>query len=194
MQEAIQTISLQGGSVNPTNFILYNGSKLDYLCYTNEDFAKLCVVQRPLLQRHIKSEIKSSLESKINACFESLKKSYEIKGYNVLWEKGNRTIELLSKKTLLRMNDKVVLTKENSQVYNEFVVMTNNNLYELTAIADSIVAWESEMGDAETTIYMTYYPNIKVEKVASPEGKIYVITNRDSKERFQFAVRGFVLV
>ncbi len=194
LQDTLTLISSQGGSVNPTNFILYNKSKVEYLCYTNENLAKLCVVQRPVLQTHIKSELKSVLENKINTCFESLKKNYETKGYVVTWEKGNRTVELLPKKTLLRLTDKVVLTKENSQVYNEFVVMINNNLYELTAIADSIVAWESEYGDADPIVYMTYYPDLKVEKMVTSDGKVYILTNRDTKEIFQFSVRGFVLI
>jgi hypothetical protein len=192
-QKTVQTLSLQGGSMLPTNFLLYNDSRIDYLCYTNENAAKLCIVQQPVLQGHIQEELKKELENKIDACFESMKTSYKNRGYDVTLTKGEKTFELEPNKILISIKNSLTLTRGDVQRYDEFVVMLNNNLYELTNHANSIIAWESIYGDAETTAYMTYYPNIKVEKIGRPEGKVYVISDRTTGDKFQFAVRGFII-
>ena len=49
---AVETVSLQGGSIEPINSILYQNSKVEYLCYTTEYYVP-CIVQQPLLQQHI---------------------------------------------------------------------------------------------------------------------------------------------
>ena len=68
--------------------------------------------------------------------------------------------------------------------------MLDNNLYELASIAESIVEWEATYGDSETTTYMNYYHDLKVEKKKQTDGTtIYIVTNRDTRNKFQFASR-----
>ena len=75
-----------------------------------------------------------------------------------------------------------------------FNVILNNNLYELIGIANSIVEWETTLGNADTSTYMTYYNDLKVEKKVKSEGtKIYIITDRNTGNKFQFASRSQVL-
>jgi len=69
----------------------------------------------------------------------------------------------------------------------------NNNLYELIAIANSIIEWEATQGDADVRIYMAYYPNLKVEKNLRDDGtRIYIITDKNTGDKFQFASRSLV--
>ncbi len=66
----------------------------------------------------------------------------------------------------------------------------NNNLYELVAIGQNIIEWESTYGEAVPDLYMELYHNLKVEKyVQGDETIVYIITDRDTKDKFQFASR-----
>jgi hypothetical protein len=191
IKNAVDVLSIQGGSVNPELYSLYQDEKIEYLCYTNEFYAS-CIVQQPMLKTHIELEIKNEIEDEVESCFNSLKSSYEGKGYSVDMKTGNKKIELLPQKILSSFNYSFTLTKGSDvQKYDSFSVVMNNNLYELVGIANSIIEWESFYGDAETTMYMTYYPNLKVEKILRSSGnKIYIITDRKTGNKFQFAIQG----
>jgi len=69
----------------------------------------------------------------------------------------------------------------------------NNNIYELSAIAESILNSEADYGDVEVTVYMDYYTDLKVEKQKQSEGTtIYILTDRNTGDKFQFASRSIV--
>jgi flagellar basal body-associated protein FliL len=189
MQNAVDKISNQGGSVNPEYYYLYENTKLEYLCYTNE-YYKTCAVQQPLLVAHIESEIKKEIEQKAKTCFADLKASYEKQGFTVNMNQGNLNVQLLPKKVVADFNYNLVLKKEASETFNSFKVVLNNNLYELANIAKSITDFEATYGDSETTTYMDYYPEMKIEKKKQSDGtKIYIITERETEAKFQFASR-----
>ena len=123
-----------------------------------------------------------------------MKKSIENKGYDVNLKKGDTVVELLPKKISATFNSELTLTKDSAKRYEKTNVVLNNNLYELTGIADSIANWEARYGNAETTLYMNYYHDLKVEKLVQGDGsKIYILTNRNSGDKFQFASRGVVM-
>lgn len=193
IQNSVDKLSVQGGSLNPENYILYEDNKVEYLCYT-EEFYKTCTVQQPSLIPHIESEITKNIDGKVNSCFSSLKSSYERKGYSVTVTAGEKKIELAPQKIKATFDYKVGMTKgDESQRYDSFVVILNNNLYELASIATNIVGFETLYGDAETTTYMTYYHNLKVEKFLRDSGtKVYRISDRNTGDEFQFASRSQV--
>ncbi len=193
LKETIELVSLQGGSVNPENYLLYLNNKLDYLCYTGEYYIP-CIVQEPMLKQNIELEILKEIKPTVDDCFDSLEKSYVGKGYDVKIKEGEKNVELLPKKIVTTFNKEVTFTKGTDvQEYDEFVISVENNLYELIAIANNIIEWESIFGDVDVTNYMAYYPNLKVEKILrGSEGEIYIITDRTNGDKFQFAVRGIV--
>ncbi len=193
IKDIADKLSLQGGSLNPENYILYKDEKIEYLCYTTE-YYKPCTVQQPALKQHIELEIKNEIEESVKFCFASLKSSYEKKGYSVDLKSGDRRIELFPQRIVSTFDYSLTLTKgEDTQSYDSFVVMLNNNLYELTAIASSIIEWETLYGDSEPQTYMTYYPHLKVERLGDGDGgKVYILTNRDTGDKLQFAVRSQV--
>ncbi len=189
IEESVERLSLQGGSVESGNYFLYENNKIEYLCYTNE-YYKTCVVQQPLLKQHIESEIKNSIQDQVDACFSSLKDSYEKKGYGVDLKSGETKVELLPKRIISTFSYEVILTKAETEKYEQFSVILNNNLFELTSIANSIIEWETTYGDAETTVYMNYYHDLKVEKKKQQDGTtIYILTDRNTGNKFQFASR-----
>ena len=189
INEDITKLSLQGGSLSPGNYILYDNEQVEYLCYTNEYYKK-CVVQQPMLKKHIESEIKEGIKEEVDMCFDSMEKSFQQRGYEVKLRKGPEDIELLPKRVIARFNYSLTLTKGETENYDSFNIVLNNNIYELISIANSIIAWESTYGDAETTTYMNYYHDLKVEKKKQSDGTtIYIITDRNTENKFQFASR-----
>jgi len=189
IENAVNKLSLQGGSLSPEHYIMYNNEKIEYLCYAEEYYVP-CVMQQPMLKKHIESEIANSIKTKANECFNDLKQSYERQGYNVNLKKGVTSVELLPKRIVTTFNNSLTLTKGESKKYDSISVVLNNNLYELVSITNSILNWEANYGDAETTIYMNYYHDLKVEKKKQSDGTtIYILTDRNNLNKFQFASR-----
>ena len=189
IEDVVDKLSSQGGYLEPVNYFLYQDSKIGYLCYTNE-YYETCVMQQPLLKKYIEDEIRDAINDKVDACFDSLVQSYEEDNYQVNLQKGDIIVELLPKRIVVTLDSSLSLTKESSENYEKFVVILNNNLYELVSIANSILEWEATYGDAETTLYMDYYHDLKVEKMQQSDGTtIYILTDRNNQNKFQFASR-----
>lgn len=194
IENSIETVSIQGGNIEPSLYVLNNDEKISYLCYT-QNYYQLCVVQQPLLKEHIESEIKSEIEETVNTCFDNLKSSFESKGYDVSITEGNIEVLILPGRVQTTMNYSVTLDRTETQKYNSFIVFADSNLYQFSEITNNIVDWESTYGDTEVTLYMDLNRDLKVEKIrpASEYGaKIYLLTNRNTGEIFQFATRSQV--
>jgi len=185
----VDKLALQGGSVNPKHYILYQGERIEYLCYT-EEYYKTCTMQQPNLQGHIEKEIAEAIQTKSRECFNSMKDIYEKQNYEVSLRLGEASVELLPRRIVTTFNHTLILRKGDSKTYDSFNIILNNNLYELISIASSILNWEARYGDAETTLYMDLYKNLKVEKKKQTDGStVYILTNRDNLNKFQFSSR-----
>ncbi len=190
IEDTVNTISLQGGSINPELFYLYQGNKVRYLCYTEEYYAP-CVMQQVFLEEQIETEIKNEIQAEANSCFDRLEESFKSSGYDVELTRGELKVDLLPKIVLVTFNNKLVLSRGgSSQVKEKFDIILDNNLYELAGISGSILEWETQYGDTETTLYMTYYRDLRVEKKKQDDGTtVYILTNKKNQNKFQFASR-----
>jgi len=190
LQQITKTISEQGGELEPTNYYLYEDQKLNYLCYTNQNY-KLCTVQKPFLQNSIEKDITENISLKANECWNSLIEKYESKSYSVSAKKGTLKTEIFPSTTVLRFLDyEISVTKNSIETHKSFNVILNNNLYELLETATNIVEWESSIGDADMWVYMMFFPDLKAEKIKqTDESTVYILTNKKTKEKFQFASR-----
>ncbi len=186
LENSLETVSNQGGSINPVNAISYQDNKIEYLCYTNE-YYKTCVMQQPLLKQHVERELVENLTPKIAECLDIIKQSLESKGYNVESRRKEVSLELEPSNLRLVVSG-ITAEKESSASYDKFVVEEKTSTYDFLMLASSILNWEARYGDAEITTYMAYYPNIKVEKYKQSDGsKIYILSKGD--EKFIFATR-----
>jgi len=186
---AEEKLVLQGGSIDPEHYFLYNDEKIEYLCY-NSEYYLMCVVQQPLLKRHIEEEIKKEIKGDVEACFNDLESEYKSKGYDVTLSRGDFNIELLPNRIIANFNHTLTLEKDSVEQYKSFSVVINDNLYELISIANSIISMEAKYGDSEVTTYMNYYHDLKVEKLKQTDGTtIYILTDRNTGNKFQFASR-----
>ncbi len=217
IKSTITNLSLQGGSIAPQNYFQYYNDwnndpslqklygvglhNVEYLCYTNKYYVP-CVMQQPLLQQHIESEIKDNIQQTADSCFSDMQKNYQNQGYTVNFVKGDSVVDILPQRVVVTFNNQLTLTKQNAQRYENFSVLVNNNLYELVGIATSILNWESSQGDAPVQSYMIYYHNLIVEKKevgasSDPNAggrntdgtKVYILTDLNTGNIFQFATR-----
>lgn len=194
IQKNVEIVSTQGGSLEPRNFILHQDQKIEYLCY-NENYYLPCIMQQPLLKQYIENEIERGIKNQEDICFENLRESFQRRGYDISISDGETFVELLPEKISVNFEKEVTLTQgENNERFEKINVVLNNNLYELISIAGSILNWEARYGDSETTTYMGYYHDLKVEKLKQSDGsKVYILTDRNSGNKFQFASRSIAL-
>jgi len=197
IEDVAEKISLQGGSLEPEFYIEYfednEKYNVEYLCYTSE-YYKQCVMQQPILKTHIEGEIKSAIENKATECFDNLEENEEKKGYEVSLTRNDYTVELLPNKISVVFDYPLTLTKAGSDKYDEFEVDVKSGLYDLVNIANRILDWEVEYGDVNPSIYMDLYSWLKVEKIMKSDGTaIYILTDKNKQNKFQFASRSVAL-
>ncbi len=189
IKATVDVLSKNGGYLNPDGTVMYNGEEIKYLCYAS-DFYDTCVVQQPMIKSHFEKELNSIIQPKAEQCVRSLKQEYERRGYSVSALSVDSLVEIVPGKIKVNFVAPMTVTKESSQTFREFDVQMNSEIYDLLFIASSIVDFEAAFGDSETTLYIQYYPNIKIEKILLSDGTtIYKLSNVVTKEEFVFASR-----
>jgi len=193
LRENMEIILKQGGYSNVEGFLEYNGDKYKYLCYTNENYIP-CIVQQPLLKEQFEKELNSLLRAKSGECVNSLKEEYESRGYDVNMNGINTEFLIVPEGIKYSVNGELSAKKgDETSVFNGFDVEIESQVYDLILTGISIIDFESTYGDSETTLYMQYYPDLKIEKIRLSEGsKIYRVTNVITNETLSFATRSLV--
>lgn len=190
---ALEVIRLQGGSLNPQNYYLYQDNKIDYLCYTEENY-KRCVMQKPLLKQSIEKELGEYISPRAISCIEAVKSSLQDKGYQVSSKTPEITVSLIPGAIILDIKSDLRITKDGTETYESIKIDESSGLYGHVMVASSISNWEAKYGDSETMNYMIYYPNLKVEKKKQGDGTtVYILTDRTNLEQFMFASRSIVV-
>jgi hypothetical protein len=193
LEEAIETISDQGGSLEPENYYLYRGNRLTYLCYTESTYGK-CVMQKPLLKQSIEKELEEYIEPRVKSCIEGVKSSFRDKGYIVDSKEPEIDLSLMLNSFILKINADLRFEKDKVEVYESINIDINSRLYDLIMVAGSISNWEARYGESESLLYMGYYPQLKVEKKKQFDGTtIYMLTQRNTLDTFKFAIRSVVI-
>ena len=193
LSEGVMIIETQGGSINPENYYLYNGTKVEYLCYTEENYAG-CVMQKPLLKQDIESELREYMNPRVRNCLTSFEYSLTNEGYDFSASEPNLTIEIVPQNILLTVSSDLTIEKDIASSYKDIKIDYTSELYKLIMIASSISNWEARFGYSEPMNYMIYDHNLIVEKKARDEGtRVYIISDKISNERFMFASRSRVI-
>ena len=103
---------------------------------------------------------------------------------------------MLPQKIVTTIKNEFVFSKdENVQKRETFRVVLNNNLYELTAIAQSIMVSEISFGGGLEQFYMELYTDVKVEAIRpfTEDTTIYILTDRNTQDKFKFAFQSWDL-
>jgi len=193
LEIALDLISTQGGSLEPELYYSYQGNKIEYLCYSEANYEK-CVMQKPILKQSIEKELENYLQPRIKNCINAVKSNLQGKGYSVSSQNPVIDVSLIPNSILIDIQADVKITKQGTESYKSIKTNYNSKLYDLIMITSSILNWEARYGDSETMNYMLYYPSLKVEKKKQSDGTtIYIITDRLSLDKFQFASRSVIL-
>jgi hypothetical protein len=194
LKNLVSKLSMQGGTLLPKNYYLYEDNKIEYLCYTEENYKK-CVMQKPLLKKDIENELKKEIKPKVDSCIESFKNSYQNKGYAVSSKQPEISVELVPNSVVVSLNNfDLKIVKEKTENYNSVRADFSSKLYNFVMIVSSIGNWETRFGDSETMIYMISYPSMKVEKKKQGDGtNVYILTDKETSEKFMFASKSLVL-
>jgi hypothetical protein len=190
---ALNITMIRGGSMNPQLYYRYNDEKIDYLCYTSEWY-KTCVMQKPFLKQDIEFEIKNNASAAIIKCIDRMESQLVKKGYTVKTV-GSKApeIRLAPDKIIVSFNMSMNLEKGDQKMTfspGRFQTEIKSNSYEIVMVASSIQNFEARFGDSVPESYMSFYPNIKVQKLKQADGtKIYIVEDRNTKEKLMFATR-----
>ena len=193
IKPAAESLAQHGGYLDPEGFIFYGGEKIKYLCYSSEDY-DTCTVQEPMVKGSFEKQLNNIAASKAEQCFSNLKREYERRGYTLSAGKAATNLEIIPGKIQVSFLVPTTISKgEITQKFNKFEAEIPSEMYEILFVAQSIVDYESTYGDSETTLYMQYYPNLKIDKRKLDDGsKIYILSNTVTKESFTFATRSRV--
>ena len=193
-KQGIEIMNSQGGSMNPAPSYQYNGSRIQYLCYTNQYYGN-CVMQKPLLKEDYEKELTTIVQPKVNSCLNSVKDSLVQNGYTVNYKTPSVSVQLVMNSVVISANNlSLDITKSNTEKYDSVKTQINSNLYNMLMIASSISDTEAHYGRTEIMSYMMNYPQLKVDKLPQDDGtKIYILNYKDTGEKFIFAIRSQVL-
>jgi len=192
LKDIVQTIGLQGGTYEPTNYFMYGDVPVAYLCYTPENY-HACVLQKIAVEEGVEEEITKQISNIVDFCFNEMSQSYEDDGYSVSIRPGEVTVDLLPKKIVTSMDHEVTLSKEDSNIYDEFEIMLDNNLYELIKIGQYIVEWEKAYGGIDPLSVMQSYNFLDIDKDEMTDGTtVYALIDKRAGGVFQLATRSYV--
>ena len=190
VRESIDILSKQGGYRNPEGYLIYNNEKIKYLCYASEYYQR-CAVQQPMIKDHFEKELENMIDPEARECFESLKREYERRNYEISASNHQINVSVVPNVIEISLKSDVRVRKDELQEnFDEFNIREDSEMYDLLMTAQNIIEFESTFGDSETTLYMQYYPELKIEKTKLGDGsKVYKLTNVVSEESFTFASR-----
>jgi hypothetical protein len=193
LEDGLNIISKQGGSLEPENYYKYNGNKIEYLCYTEEYYSP-CIMQKPLLKQGVEGELERYVEPKFKSCFNSVKKSLEDKGYSVSNKEPELEINISLNSILISADLELTISKEITENLGTVKFSKDSHMYELVIISTSILNWEARYGDSEIMDYLVYYPDLMIDKKRlEHDSTVYIISNKKSGEEFMFASRSYAV-
>jgi len=193
VEKAIETLSKQGGDINPKGSVMYYGKNITYLCYTS-NFYVSCTTKRPMLIEHIEDEIIDYITPLINNCFQTLESSLENR-YDIETEDMKLNVILYPKHLIIDIDKYFKMTRnDETREFSEFKINLINPIYDLSQIAMEIANQESHYCNFNTVGFMMIYPEYDLDKFRTGDSDIiYTVKERSSNQEFKFAIRSCVL-
>ena len=200
VEEAIRHISLRGGYINNSLNIPYRfgdepGRNISYLCYKEVDYLP-CVNQEPLLFIRLEKEIKKYINASVEECHNDLVVSFEKKGFDVTDHYNDFNVSLLPRRVEILIDAEITAEKgEESLREDLFKVEVRTRLYGIANVVQDIVRSQiAAAGRFDENNYLFWHPQFSIESTPTrDDSRIYTILNKESDEKFRFAVIGSVL-
>jgi len=186
LEPVINELGENAGFVNPEFVYSYDGKNFAYLCYTNEYYIT-CTVQKPFLRTHLQEQAEKAMKEKINICYDSSIKELKAQGYSV--SEGKVDYQILLEPDIVRVEIDAPTTI-GAQRFTRFNVKLSSPIYDMIMIATSILQYETEYGDSDTSVLTLFYPDYIIDKIKRDDGTtVYILEDKLSGTKFQFASR-----
>lgn len=194
VKDKIELISSQGGYVENELSKKVDGINVAYLCYTMNNYVS-CINQEPVLMDHLKKEIKKATQEDVEFCFASLKKNLENKGYQLSFGTLDYSVDLESKKVILKIDRDLTITKsDETSNYDYFEIIVSDKIYDLALVVQEINSQEATFCNFDTSGYSMFYSDYEIEKfMLGDSTKIYTVKDVKTNEQFVFGVRSCVI-
>lgn len=188
---AVKQMLPQGGFVNVTNYKLYNGSKVEYLCYNHGNFAP-CVSQHPAYLNEMENEINTYVKPRIITCYDSLQTELEKRQASVEYGQLTVNASLVPGKVILNVNRSASITREqDTESFNSFTIESRSKIYDLGRVAMEIGNQESQYCYFDYLGYMILHQEIEISKdLVSDDTKIYTLKDMQTGEILRIAIKG----
>lgn len=192
LEKADKTLLAGNGYVNiTTNYMVYLGEKVPYLCKTSR-FYMPCINQEPLLIEHYRIEMKRLTEKDIKKCFSDMEKNLKGQGYEL---RANSTFDY---EIRFQAGEIVADTRygfvaekgDEKRQYYGFSGRIISPAYNLIDTARHIVNFESTLCNFDHLAWQSYYKNIAIKRFIASEGsKVYTLTDMRTNQTFKFAIK-----
>lgn len=199
VRNAIDTISLQGGYIqNNLNLSFqFTGEEkgdISYLCY-QQNYYLTCINQQPMLINHLKKELKNEINEEVKGCFDRIVSTLKNRGETIEENYNGFDVNMYSDRVIVTINGEINTQKSgSSSKYSGLKTIIYTKFYDLAVIAQEVVSQEARFCNFEQVGYMLIYPEVAINKFRTGNSDtIYTIKNKESGEKFRFAVRSCVI-
>ena len=189
LRPVIAQLAMHGGYLTPEGTVKFKDQNVKYLCYTSGYYTP-CLDQQPMIKENFENNLAGFVNREVSQCVDDLKAEYEKQQYIVTLGQVSSNVSITSGNINIKINAPMTVTKESSQDFKHFDINIKSQMYDLIMISSSIVEFEATYGNAETTLYMQYYPDLKIQKTQLSDGtRIYEVNDVVTNETFTFASR-----
>ena len=199
LRKNLELISLQGGHLENKLNLTYEFKDLgkidvSYLCYQQNSYFG-CINQNPLLIYTFENEIEKGISSEMQTCFDSLIKDMKDSGAEVSEKYGGFEVKIMQDKVRIKINAEINYQKQDDlKSYKEIELNFLSKSYDLVNLAEEITSQEGRFCNFESTGYMLLYPGIDITKLRTSGSElIYTLIEKETQEKFIFAIRGCVI-
>lgn len=174
---------------NITNFIVYQGERVPYLCKASQFYIP-CTPQEPIFVGKIREGIEESIEKDSTTCFTALVSDLERRG-EVTEGTMSLEINLETKSIEANIDKEIVFRREDKiQSFDTFKAEIASPLYDLAALAQTIVNFESTFCEFDELDWMRNNPETSIKVFeTSDQTKVYTLINRVTEKELKFAVK-----
>jgi hypothetical protein len=176
-----------------SNYMMFNGSKVVFLCYTQEE---LCINNHPMLVSEMQKQIALYVTPKMEKCFEDVKN--RLSKYDYKEEPMTLSIIIKPKNIIININKTIVYTyNEQTKRLEIFPNSINSPMFEFAQLTSDIIGQEvtcdcsNEACNADIRLLNLYNREFRVDKpiLNYLHEEVYSITEKASEKRFDFAVK-----
>jgi hypothetical protein len=194
--EIIKKITATSGLSSPKNYILWEQNKVEYFCYTPNNFAN-CINIHPMIKKEIELEIYNYTLSRLINCFEDIKQDLE----NYKDEALIYNVGIMPGQIVFNISKKISYTiNENEIILENFNTYQKSNLFNILQIANEIVNAEagcncnSGVCNPDLTLLNQRNRDFEITKPAYTGSgvEVYRIKDINTNKDFNLAVRNCV--